>query len=720
MEVRKHLFKGVLALMLATPMAGEARDYMTSLPGVADCLKKAVAGDRIIIEAGTYRDVDLKWKAVGTKQAPITVEAKPGTVLITGRSSLVMGGKHLVVSGLEFRNGYPSRRSVVEFAGGKDFAQDCNLTRCVIDNYNTEDRSQSKSYIYLSGQRNRVDHCELLRKYNLGVTLLVNLNGANNLNNHHQIDHNYFGPREVYGSNGAETMRIGTSQQSYETSATTVCDNFFDRCSGEVEVISIKSCDNIVRGNYLWECEGVVALRHGKRNLVENNTFVGNGKRNTGGVRVVDSNHVIRNNIFVSLAGQRFFSALGVMNAVPNSLPNRYVQVSDITITDNVYVDCTNLEFGTGADAERTSAPRSIDFKRNRLCVSGMQNPFQMVDKASEVRFADNIMNKNLEGLPSGIKIAKVKLPMVPTYQQMISRTIGKLSETAKTAKAEARTVMVAKDADLPQVLAQAEDGDSFVLQGDEYKLVKTVLVQKNVTIRSVSGKTLLRSVGTSVPHLMTIDNGGSLEVEGLVFDGRLEPGGSSPETGISTAKTMTTPYKLKVNNCKFINFGENGCAAIRGQKSTFADSLIVTGCLIADCSGGGVDFASEKDDKGRYNAENMLIENCEFRRLLGTPVNVYRGGSDESTAGPYVTVRTCFFYDCCNKQRGSVLRLMGPQYLRVSDCQFFNSGRGGVSVRLDETSWEDVVIERCKFENSGAVLAMRKEVYLNRQNQGL
>lgn len=598
MEVRKHLFKGVLALMLATPMAGEARDYMTSLPGVADCLKKAVAGDRIIIEAGTYRDVDLKWKAVGTKQAPITVEAKPGTVLITGRSSLVMGGKHLVVSGLEFRNGYPSRRSVVEFAGGKDFAQDCNLTRCVIDNYNTEDRSQSKSYIYLSGQRNRVDHCELLRKYNLGVTLLVNLNGANNLNNHHQIDHNYFGPREVYGSNGAETMRIGTSQQSYETSATTVCDNFFDRCSGEVEVISIKSCDNIVRGNYLWECEGVVALRHGKRNLVENNTFVGNGKRNTGGVRVVDSNHVIRNNIFVSLAGQRFFSALGVMNAVPNSLPNRYVQVSDITITDNVYVDCTNLEFGTGADAERTSAPRSIDFKRNRLFVSGTQNPFQMVDKASEVRFADNIMNKNLEGLPSGIKIAKVKLPMVPTYQQMISRTIGKLSETAKTAKAEARTVMVAKDADLPQVLAQAEDGDAFVLQGDEYKLVKTVLVQKNVTIRSASGKTLLRSVGTSVPHLMTIDNGGSLEVEGLVFDGRLEPGGSSPETGISTANTMTTPYKLKVNNCKFINFDENGCAAIRGQKSTFADSLIVTGCLIADCSGGGVDFASEKDDK--------------------------------------------------------------------------------------------------------------------------
>lgn len=720
MKVRKHIYKGVLALMLTTPMTGEARDYVTSLPGVADCLKKAVAGDRVIIEAGTYRDIDLKWKAVATKQAPITIEAKPGTVLVTGRSSLVMGGKFLVVSGLEFRNGTPSRRSVVEFAGGKDYAQDCSLTRCVIDNYNTDDRSQAKNYVYMSGQRNRVDHCELLRKYNLGVTLLVNLNGASNLNNHHQIDHNYFGPREVYGSNGAETMRIGTSQQSYETSATVVCDNLFDRCSGEVEVISIKSCDNIVRGNYFWECEGVVALRHGKRNLVENNTFVGNGKRNTGGVRVVDSDHVIRNNTFVTLAGKRFFSALGVMNAVPNSLPNRYVQVSDITITDNVYIDCTNLEFGTGADAERTSAPRSIDFKRNRLFVTDGHVPFMMVDKASEVRFADNRINKNLEGLPAGVKIAKMKLPTVPTYLQMVSRTIGQLSQTAKADKVMARSVVVAKDADLSQMMSQAEDGDVFVLQGDEYKLMKTVLVQKDVTIRSASGKTLLRSVGTSVPHLMTVGNGGSLYVEGLVFDGRLEPGGSSPETGISTAKTMTTPYKLKVNNCKFINFGESGCAAIRGQKSTFADSLVVTGCLIADCSGGGVDFASEKDDKGRYNAENILIENCEFRRLLGTPVNVYRGGSDESTAGPYVTVRNCSFDDCCNKQRGSVLRLMGPQYLRVSDCLFFNSGRGGVSVRLDETSWEDVVIERCKFENAGSVLAMRKKVYMNHQNQGL
>lgn len=33
MKVRKYIYKGVLALMLTTPMTGEARDYVTSLPG---------------------------------------------------------------------------------------------------------------------------------------------------------------------------------------------------------------------------------------------------------------------------------------------------------------------------------------------------------------------------------------------------------------------------------------------------------------------------------------------------------------------------------------------------------------------------------------------------------------------------------------------------------------------------------------------------------------
>ena len=81
-------------------------------------------------------------------------------------------------------------------------------------------------------------------------------------------------------------MRVGTSQQAYSSSNTIIENNLFERCSGEVEVISIKSSDNIIRNNTLLECEGVVALRHGDRNTVNNNLFIGNGRRNTGGMLI--------------------------------------------------------------------------------------------------------------------------------------------------------------------------------------------------------------------------------------------------------------------------------------------------------------------------------------------------------------------------------------------------------------------------------------------------
>jgi poly(beta-D-mannuronate) lyase len=81
------------------------------------------------------------------------------------------------------------------------------------------------------------------------------------------------------------------------------------------------------------------------------------------------------------------------------------------------------------------------------------------------------------------------------------------------------------------------------------------------------------------------------------------------------------------------------------------------------------------------------------------------RGGSDESTAGPYITIRHCNFADCCNKERGSVMRLIGPQVLTVENCNFDNSGRGGATIRLDEATWEKVRIANCNLWNSGRMV---------------
>lgn len=663
-----------MAAWCAPGIRAHAAEVIVSLPEVAEALTRASDGDVIKITDGEYSDLELKWRSPG--RVTVTASNK-GKVVISGRSSLKISGEGLTIAGLSFINACPAKGNVVEFRLGKDVASGCRLTECTFLDCNPERRDMVSSYIVLHGKGNRVDHCSLSGKKSLGVTLLVNLNDARSLDNGHRIDHNYFGPRPVYGSNGAETMRIGTSQQAYEKSGTVVEENYFDRCNGEVEIISVKSSGNIVRGNVFNECEGVVALRHGRNNLVSGNIFQGAGVRNTGGVRIVDSGHQVSGNTFCGLSGKRFFSALAVMNSVPNSLPNRYVQVSDVDITDNLFVDCTNIEFGTGKDMERTQAPTDVRFTRNTIMTS-LSDPFTMIDGDAGVEFSKN-------------KVEAVN----PKVFDEIKKKSGKIYAAAGSGVTTALPAVTATDT------IRLDGG--VVLRNEPYVISRPTVI--------IGNGTTLRWNGSKGDNFITIAEGGSLKAEGITFDGALQQGCAVARNGICTDTRMVSPYNLEVTGCRFINMPESGCCGIKGTKGTFAETFTVTGCEFADLSGNGISLADETDDKGRYSADDITISDCRFGHTLGIPVNIYRGGSDESTAGPYITVKDCVFDDCCNRERGSVLRLIGPQLLRVENCTFLNSGRGGASIRLDETTWEDVAVSDCRFENSGRVISNRNVI---------
>ncbi len=47
-------------------------------------------------------------------------------------------------------------------------------------------------------------------------------------------------------------------------------------------------------------------LRHGNGNLVERNIFLGKGVADTGGVRVINRDQIVRGNYFEDLAGTSF------------------------------------------------------------------------------------------------------------------------------------------------------------------------------------------------------------------------------------------------------------------------------------------------------------------------------------------------------------------------------------------------------------------------------
>lgn len=71
----------------------------------------------------------------------------------------------------------------------------------------------------------------------------------------------------------------------------------------------------------------------------------------------------------------------------------------------------------------------------------------------------------------------------------------------------------------------------------------------------------------------------------------------------------MIQPYTPTVDGCEFQNF-ERGGFVIKGtQESHFRQECDNQNCFFRDLSGDAINYAAEKDDIGRYNADDMLIE---------------------------------------------------------------------------------------------------------------
>ena len=346
-------------------------------------------GDRVVLANGTWTDVEFVIKAHGLPDQPIEISAEePGKVIITGQSNLSFSGEYIVVSGLVFKDGFTPTSEVISFRTSKDeLANNSRLTNTVIDNFSNPERMDSDLWVAIYGKNNRVDHNSLIGKGNRGVTLAVRMNTEASRENGHIIEFNYFGPRQTLGSNGGETIRIGTSHYSREYSNTIVRNNYFDRTSGELEIISSKSCGNEYRGNVFFESQGTLTMRHGHYTLVENNYFLGNRKPNTGGIRVINENQTVRNNYLYGLTGHRFRGALVIMNGVPNGPINRYDPVIDSIMDNNIVVDSDHIQLCAGSDEERSAPPSGTSMHDNLFMTKTNLNPFTIYDDISGISF---------------------------------------------------------------------------------------------------------------------------------------------------------------------------------------------------------------------------------------------------------------------------------------------------------------------------------------------
>lgn len=316
-------------------------------------------GDTFVLAAGEWADAALKLHALGTSDQPVTIKAQtPGATVLMGKSRLSISGSHVVVEGLHFKN--PTGEEAIEFRTKSNvLATDCRVNDCAV----TNDQAASKDgptarFASIYGARNRVDHCLFEGKTTPGTTMVVWLSNDAKEQGRHRIDHNYFGPRPRLGKNGGETIRLGDSSTSMQRAECLVENNVFERCDGEAECISNKSCGNLYQHNTFLSVSGTLTLRHGNDCTVRENAFLGQKAKGSGGIRVIGENHRVLNNYLEGLRGDEERSALCFMLGIPDSKPFGYFQVKNARIEGNVITECaTPMVIGVKGDSKASLPP---------------------------------------------------------------------------------------------------------------------------------------------------------------------------------------------------------------------------------------------------------------------------------------------------------------------------------------------------------------------------
>ena len=684
----------VLGLFAAVPAASATRSVLVrDAAGYKAALPTLRPGDKLVLADGEWRDTQLLFTGKGLPDRPITLTAQtPGKVILTGQSNLRLAGEHLVVSNLVFRDGWSPTGEVVAFRRNRaERANHSRVTGIVIDGFNKPDRAQSDNWVALYGQHNRFDHGHLVGKTNLGTTLVVVRDEEQGLDNRHRIDHNWFGPRPNLGSNGGETIRVGTSHDSLSDSNTVVEDNWFEHCDGEVEIVSNKSGANVYRRNVFFESRGALVLRHGDGNLVEDNVFLGSRKAHTGGIRVINRGQTVRNNYLEGLAGENFASALGVMYGVPDSPINRYTQVDGAVIEHNTFVNVRGVLLGLGKDEERSLAPVNSRFARNLIV--GESDPVSVPGDVSGITFEGNVQSpRATAAIAEGFNARAVRLirsadGLSRPEEEMDAGARRDLRVVPRVATGvpwyPKRGPSVALEAGASRDVAPGEDtlttavakagaGDRLQLSEGRYFVNQVLRIDRPLSV--VGPERGTASILFSRPTLFDIVAGGSLRLARLDVSGELAP----DEVGNAVIRVRpgsdAAGYTLLLEDLTVRNLDVNRAFdMVSTGKDTLAERIALRRVDVADATGSVVSAAAETDDRGTYNAELVEIEGSNFVRIGGAAVDLYRGGSDESTFGPKLRI-TGTRFERVGGRANAALRLHGVQRAELTGNRFADS----------------------------------------------
>jgi autotransporter-associated beta strand protein len=293
---------------------------VTNDSSFASALVAVNPGDSIVVSNGNY--IGEVVKRGGTAASPITIiAANQGQAVINSGIFTLTNVSYVTLQGLVFTNkgggltiDTQSRNVVLLLSG----ATNCRVTRC---SFPVATNVASNTYFtFLNGNciSNRIDHCDYGPCIVSGCHYVwpcgnINISGITgpsdrmpwalgygpynpNMARYTWIDHNYFHDHTTPAANGGETIVLGAIGETgdYQDLYTTVEYNLFVGCSGDPEIISVKSSNNTLRYNTVRTSGGVFSLRSGNHSSIYGNFFLCAGTG--GGVKLSERDHKVFNN----------------------------------------------------------------------------------------------------------------------------------------------------------------------------------------------------------------------------------------------------------------------------------------------------------------------------------------------------------------------------------------------------------------------------------------
>lgn len=407
-----------LGLFVVVNSIAGAQTVVSDPGDLQDLVNASSGGETFVVSAGTYNDIEGSFTAVASESNPIIIKAETvGSVTLTGDSHFSFKkAAHITFEGFIFD--CQGESTLIKMEGSNNI----RISRNVFELATTE----PIKWVYIGGvwddhtfqyesHHNRVDHNVFQNKTTPGH--YITIDGTSNADQtdsrqsqYDRIDHNYFKNNAPRAVNEQESIRVGWSQMSKSSGFTTVEYNRFEECDGDPEIVSIKSCDNIVRHNTFYRCHGTLSFRHGNRSRAEGNYFFGGGKENasfgtstihTGGIRIYGTDHVIVNNYLEGLYGTIWDAPIALTqgDAIDGNSTNltKHFRAERVTIAFNTLVNNRyGIEIGYDKPGNNAYNTKLKDITIANNVVTGSENSLVSYingnDQGPEITWMNNIM----------------------------------------------------------------------------------------------------------------------------------------------------------------------------------------------------------------------------------------------------------------------------------------------------------------------------------------